>query len=468
MPHDEDAERAVLAAILRENSLVWDVLQYLGAGSEPHGDFPEKQIRSFEKFWHVTLHRTIFAAMVVLCERGEPVDVLTLRAELRDTGKVDPDTGAAEVAAMCEEVHSKAENLAEYLRRMKETWRLRRFALVAMNLTKRAWRHEMSSAEVLKRAEALIAEVSDEPDKRTLVPVAEVFAEQLRKIEQGGEVSPILPTGIEAIDRQNGGIPGSGVTIIGARPSVGKTAFAVSIVNNIAWRQGKAVAVFSLEMNLDEIVGRIACSHSGVDLSNYLAGKIVTRDEGERLARAYNDFAEMRYFVRDKSVSVAQIRADCVRMKMKHGLDVIVVDYFTLIQSARREPRHDLELGRTLQDLKRLGEELNCPVILLSQLNRGIDEYTEPELRHLRETGAAEQDAQAVFFLWRDAGYDENPDSGVVHLKAAKYRNGKANWREQLAFTKFCCRFNTLSRIELADGGRQSVESFGDFPSADY
>lgn len=467
MPHDEDAERAVLAAILRENSLVWDVLQFLGAGSEPHGDFPEKQVRSFEKFWHVTLHRTIFAAMVALCERGEPVDVLTLRAELRDTGKVDPDTGAAEVAAMCEEVHSKAENLAEYLRRMKETWRLRRFALVAMNLTKRAWRHEMSSAEVLKRAEALIAEVSDEPDKRTLVPVAEVFAEQLRKIEQGGEVSPILPTGIAAIDRQNGGIPGSGLTIIAARPSVGKTGFAVSIANNVA-RKGGSVAVFSLEMNIDEIVGRIVCSHAGVDLSNYLTGKVVTRDEGERLVRAYNEFAEMRYFVREKFVSVAQIRADCIRMKTKHGLDLIVVDYLTLIQSARREQRYDLELGRTLQDLIRVGDELKCPVVLLSQLNRSISETEEPELRHIRETGNAEQDAKAVFFLWRDAAYDEHPETGIIHLKAAKYRNGRANWREPLEFTKFCCRFNTLSRIELTDGGRQSVESFGDFPSADY
>jgi replicative DNA helicase len=415
-PQNLEAEQSVLGAILLDNDAINQSIEILIA----------------EDFYRES-HREIFRAMVLLSERNQPVDAITLTDTLRNHGALEAIGGAGYVAELAACVPTAA-NVAHYARIVREKAILRSLASVATEIAGGAYEAPPNVDEFLDEAEHKVFEISERRIRQAFYSMNDLTRESLKLIERLYEKKELVtgvPTGFLDLDRLTAGLQPSDLVIIAARPSMGKTALALNIAAYAAIEAEPRVGVafFSLEMSKEQLVLRMLCAEGRVDSSKARAGFLGERDF-PKLAQAAARLSEAPIFIDDSSdTSPIVLKAKCRRLMRERNanLGLIVVDYLQLMRSARPGESREKEIAEISRSLKALAKELKVPVIALSQLNRQVETRPDrrPLLADLRESGAIEQDADVIAFIYRDEMYHrDSKEPGVAEVIIAKQRNG--------------------------------------------
>ncbi len=435
LPHNLEAERSVLGAILVYNDAFNLAVQVI----QP-ADF------------YRDAHRRIFDKRISLNERNHAIDFVTLKEELARAGELDDVGGPAYIASLADGV-PRATNVEYYSRIVKEKATLRNLIYAANKILTNAYEADQESDLILDEAESAIFSVADDRLKAGFVPMKDLVKESFPKIEQLFEPKRLItgvPTGFEDLDEMTRGLQGGDLVIIAARPSMGKTSLVLNISQHVATQPNLTVGFFSLEMSKESLFIRLLTSVAQIDSHRLMSGAIGQKDYG-RISHALETLSAMRLFIDDSSnIGVLEMRAKCRRLQAEHGLNLIVVDYIQLMSGRGRFENRTLELGSISRSLKGLAKELSVPIIVLSQLSRGPESRSDhrPQLSDLRESGALEQDADLVGLIYRDDVYNKdpnNPDAGTAELIIAKQRNGPTG-TVRLAFLREQTRFANLAR----------------------
>jgi replicative DNA helicase len=415
-PQNLEAEQSVLGAILLENEAINQALEVLTAD-----DFYRES------------HREIFRAMVELSDRNQPVDAITLTDALKTRGALESIGGPAYVAELAATVPTAA-NVAHYARIVREKAVLRSLATIATEIASSAYEAPANVDEFLDEAEHRIFEISERRIRPAFHTMPELTRESLKLLERLYERKELVtgvPTGFEDLDRITAGLQPSDLVVIAARPSVGKTALALNIAAHAAVEADPkiGVAFFSLEMSKEQLVLRLLCSEARVDSARARAGYLGERDF-PKLAQAAARLSEANIFIDDSSdITPIQLKAKCRRLKREraNNLGMVIVDYMQLMRAARPGESREKEIAEMSRSLKALAKELKVPVVALSQLNRQVETRPDrrPLLADLRESGAIEQDADVIMFIYRDEMYHrDSKEPGVAEIIVAKQRNG--------------------------------------------
>ena len=442
LPHNLDAERSVLGAILIRNEAINAATILIDS----------------DDFFRAA-HRVIFDKMVALSERGQAIDLVTLVEELGRSGQLEEVGGAAYVAALTDGV-PRATNVEHYARIIKEKSTRRRLIASANRILTDAYSGEDEADLLLDAAERQIFEIADDSVRSGFVPLSDLVRSSFSTIEalqsQKGLVTGV-PTGFTELDEMTSGLQPSDLVIVAARPSMGKTSFVLNIAQYVGSRPEKmTVGFFSLEMSKEQLFMRLLTSEARIDAHKFRGGYLSDRDWG-RLSEALGVLSDARIFIDDTaSIGVLEMRAKARRLKAEHGLHLIVVDYVQLMQGRGRFENRQLEIASISRSLKALAKELHVPVIALSQLSRAPDTRADhrPLLSDLRESGSLEQDADVVLFIYRPAVYKDRDeeDDGIAEIIIGKQRNGPIG-TVQLAFIN---EFTRFENVEWRD--RQSQE----------
>lgn len=434
LPHNLEAERSVLGAILIHNDAFNLAAEIINAA-----DFFRDA------------HRRIFGKMTALSERNEAVDFVTLKEALAKGGELDEVGGPAYVASLADGV-PRATNVEYYARIVKEKSTLRNLIYAANTILGNAYEADQESDVVLDEAEAAIFAVADDRIKAGFVPMRDLVKESFPKIEQLFEQKRLItgvPTGFVDLDEMTRGFQGGDLVIIAARPSMGKTSLVLNIAQYVAAHPDHTVGFFSLEMSKESLFLRLLTSEAQIDSHRLMSGAIGQKDYG-RISHALETLSAMRLYIDDTAnISALEMRAKARRLRAEHGLSLLVVDYIQLMTGRGRFENRTLELGSLSRSLKGLAKELNVPVVVLSQLSRAPESRSDhhPQLSDLRESGALEQDADVVVLIYRDDAYNRdpnNPDAGTAELIVAKQRNGPTGL-VRLAFLREQTRFANLA-----------------------
>ena len=434
LPHNLEAERSVLGAILVHN----DAFNLAAQVIEP-ADF------------YRDAHRRIFDKMISLNERNHAIDFVTLKEELARAGELDEVGGPAYVASLADGV-PRATNVEYYARIVKEKATLRNLIYAANKILTNAYEADQESDLILDEAESAIFAVADDRLKAGFVAMRDLVKESFPKIEQLFEQKRLItgvPTGFVDLDEMTRGLQGGDLIIIAARPSMGKTSLVLNISQYVATQPNLTVGFFSLEMSKESLFIRLLTSEAQIDSHRLMSGAIGQKDYG-RISHALETLSAMRLYIDDSSnIGVLEMRAKCRRLLAEHGLNLVVVDYIQLMSGRGRFENRTLELASISRSLKGLAKELNVPIVVLSQLSRGPESRADhrPQLSDLRESGALEQDADLVGLIYRDDVYNKdpnNPDAGTAELIIAKQRNGPTG-TVKLAFLREQTRFANLA-----------------------
>jgi replicative DNA helicase len=434
LPHNLEAERSVLGAILVHNDAFNTAAQVIDG-------------RDFYR----DAHRRIFDRMVALSERGEAIDFITLKEELSRGGELEEVGGPAYVASLVDGV-PRATNVEYYARIVKEKATLRNLIYAANKILTNAYEADQESDLILDEAESSIFAVADDRLKAGFVPMRDLVNESFPKIEQLFEHKRLVtgvPTGFVDIDEMTRGLQPGDLVIIAARPSMGKTSLVLNMAQHVAVQAGHTVGFFSLEMSKESLFIRLLTSEAQIDSHRLMSGHIAERDYS-RISHALEQLSSMRLFIDDSAnIGVLEMRAKSRRLQAEHGLSLIVVDYIQLMNARGRYENRTLELASISRSLKGLAKELNVPIVVLSQLSRAPESRSDhrPQLSDLRESGALEQDADVVILIYRDDAYNRdpnNPDAGTAELIVAKQRNGPTGVI-RLAFLREQTRFASLA-----------------------
>lgn len=413
-PQSIEAEESILSTILLDNSTLLDILEIL---------VPEDFYR--------TAHQKIFAAISELFAKAEPVDLVTLNNILREKNQIEEVGGTAYLARLVDTVPS-AINVQHYARIVRDKSSLRRLIAKANDITQHCYADGGDLDNVLDFAEGAIFEISENKHKAAFHPISKIIEKNIDALEerQGNRALVTgVPTGFTRLDHLTSGLQGSDLIILAARPSMGKTAFALNLARNAAIDGNVPVAVFSLEMSMEQLSMRMLCAEARVDSSRLRGGFLNPEDWG-RITDAAGVLSEAPIFIDDSpDISATSIRTKSRRLKMDKDLGVIIIDYLQLMRGRVQTERRDLEISEISRALKLLAKELDVPVVALSQLNRKLEERSDkrPQLSDLRESGALEQDADLVAFIYRDEVYNKdenNPNRGTAEIIIAKQRNG--------------------------------------------
>ncbi|SDC41370.1 primary replicative DNA helicase [Pelagirhabdus alkalitolerans] len=440
-PHNIEAEQAVLGAIFLEPDSMSQASEYL---------MPDDFYRA--------AHQRIFQVMMQLTDKGEPIDLVTVTTALQNGQLLDDVGGVSYLTELAEAVPTAA-NISYYTKIVEEKALLRRLIRTATDIVTESFTKEDEIEEVLSEAEKNILEVSNRKNSGAFKNIKDVLIEAYDNIEQlhlqDGEVTGI-PTGFSDLDHITSGFQRNDLIIVAARPSVGKTAFALNISQNVAINTDENVAIFSLEMGADQLVNRMLCAEGNIDSQRLRTGHLETEDWG-KLTMAMGSLSNAGIFIDDSpGIRVNEIRSKCRRLKQEHGLGMILIDYLQLIQGsgASAKENRQQEVSEISRALKGLARELNVPVIALSQLSRGVEQRQDkrPMMSDLRESGSIEQDADIVGFLYRDDYYDqESEKQNIIEIIISKQRNGPVGTVE-LAFIKEYNKFVDLDhRYNSAD-----------------
>jgi replicative DNA helicase len=434
LPHNLEAERSVLGAILVHNDAFNTAAQVIDG-------------RDFYR----DAHRRIFDRMVALSERGEAIDFITLKEELSRGGELEEVGGPAYVASLVDGV-PRATNVEYYAKIVKEKATLRNLIYAANKILTNAYEADQESDLILDEAESSIFAVADDRLKAGFVPMRELVNESFPKIEQLFEHKRLVtgvPTGFVDLDEMTRGLQAGDLVIIAARPSMGKTSLVLNIAQHVAVQPDHTVGFFSLEMSKESLFIRLLTSEAQIDSHRLMSGHIADRDYS-RISHALEKLSSMRLFIDDTAnIGVLEMRAKSRRLQAEHGLSLIVVDYIQLMSARGRYENRTLELASISRSLKGLAKELNAPIVVLSQLSRAPESRSDhrPQLSDLRESGALEQDADVVVLIYRDDAYNRdpnNPDAGTAELIVAKQRNGPTGI-VRLAFLREQTRFANLA-----------------------
>ncbi len=436
LPHNLEAERSVLGAILLHNEAFT-----LAAEAIDAGDFFRDA------------HRRIFEKMVRLSERGEAIDLVTLKEELTRSGELDEVGGPSYISALVDGV-PRSTNVDHYARIIKEKATLRSLIYSANKILTSAYEAEDEADLILDRAEHAIFAIADKKIRDGFVSLknlAETSLDTIEKLHARKELVTGVPTGFTDLDEMTSGLQGGDLVIVAARPSMGKTSLVINMAQHVGTKTDMTVGIFSLEMSKEQLFLRMLTGEARIDAHRLRGGFLGERDWG-KLSQALGTLSEAKIFIDDTpSIGVLEMRAKCRRLAAEHGLNLVIIDYVQLMQGRGRFENRTLELASISRSLKGLAKELGVPIILLSQLSRAPESRSDhrPQLSDLRESGALEQDADVVIFIFREDMYlDKNAPQteaqGTAELIIAKQRNGPTGI-VKLAFIREYTRFENLA-----------------------
>ena len=435
LPHNLEAERSVLGAILVHNDAF-----NLAA-----------QVIDSQDFYR-DAHRRIFDRMVALNERHDAIDFVTLKEELARAGELDEVGGPAYVAGLADGV-PRATNVEYYARIVKEKATLRNLIYAASKIVTNAYEADQESDLILDEAESAIFAVADDRLKSGFIAMRDLVKDSFPKIEKLFEQKRLItgvPTGFVDLDEMTRGLQGGDLVIVAARPSMGKTSLVLNIAQYVAALGDQVVGFFSLEMSKESLFLRLLTSEAQIDGHRLMSGAIGGNDY-HRISHALEKLNAMKLFIDDTAnIGVLEMRAKSRRLQSEHGLNLLVVDYIQLMSGRGRFENRTLELASISRSLKGLAKELNVPIVVLSQLSRAPEARSDhrPQLSDLRESGALEQDADVVVLIYRDDVYNRDPnspDAGTAELILAKQRNGPTGV-VRLAFLREQTRFANLAQ----------------------
>ncbi len=455
-PAVPEVEMAVLGAMLIEKEAVPKAIELLA---------PEN--------FYLKEHRIIFEAVRNLFEANEPVDTVTLYEELKKNGQIDVVGGAAYLSKLSQNISSAA-NVEYHAKIILEKFILRSLITSTMEIARSAYEGADDAFELLDQAERKIFEITEETLKKTYTPMDRAVRDAMEYIElihDKKRQTFAVPTGFYHMDDLLGGFQRSDLVILAARPSMGKTAFALSLARNAAVDYKIPVAIFSLEMATIQMVIRLICAEARLNAHLVRTGKL-PMDEAHKLTKNIHRLTEAPLYIDDSpSQTVLEIRAKARRLKAEKKIGMIVIDYLQLMSASSKMESREREISHISRSLKALAKELNIPVLALAQLNRAVEARTDkrPQLSDLRESGSIEQDADVVMFIHRPEYYgmkqdaDGNNLEGIAEIIVGKQRNGPTG-EVRLKFFKDYAKFENLELVRHIEDVQYQPTKEEDYP----
>lgn len=412
-PHDTEAEQAVIGSMITDKDAIIAAIEVLKG----------------EDFYRED-NKIIYEAILNLYNRAEPIDIITLKSELSSMGKLEVVGGLEYLAKLSDKVPTTS-NAAKYIKIVEEKALLRNLIKTANDIIKLGYDETQDVEILMDQAEKKIFDTIQSKNQKGYSSIKDILVDTFTQLEQLYNQKQHItgvPTGFADLDNKTAGLHGSELILIAARPAMGKSAFALNLATYAATRGNTPVAIFSLEMSKEQMANRILCSEAMVDSNKVRTGKI-DDEEWEKLAYASGILSEAKIFIDDTpGISVMEIRAKCRKLSLEQGIGLVVIDYLQLIQgSGKRGASREQEISEISRSLKILAKEINVPVVALSQLSRAVEQRPDhrPMLSDLRESGAIEQDADIVMFLYRDDYYNEDSDKkNIAEVILAKHRAG--------------------------------------------
>ena len=414
-PQDIDAEESLLSAVFINNDCLQDILEILRPDDFYKG-----------------AHQKIYEAVIDLALKDEPADLVTVANRLKEKDELEKIGGATYLASISDTA-PVAVNAVHYANIIKEKSSLRQLISVSSGIIQKCMEDQGNFEDIMDAAESDIFKLSDKKTKSIFKPLGELININIDQLEeQQGNASGLsgLSTGYQRLNKITSGLQKSDLIILAARPSMGKTAFALNIARNVALDERKSVAIFSLEMSNEQLSMRLLTSEARID-SNRLRTGFITPEDWQGATDAAGILNEMPIFIDDTpNITAMEVRTKSRKLHQKEGgLGLIIIDYLQLMKPPFKSDRRDLEIAEISRSLKALAKELSVPIIALSQLNRMLEQRSDkrPMLSDLRESGALEQDADIVAFIYRDEVYNKEPDNpkkGMAEIIIAKNRNG--------------------------------------------
>ncbi len=434
-PHSIEAEQSVLGAMILDKEAINEAIEII----RPDDFYKEANAEIYE-------------AIITLFNKNEPVDLITLSEELKRRGTLENIGGVTYLANLSSGVATTA-NTKYYCKIVEEKSILRKLIKSSNEIMGKAYEDSEDVNVIIEKAEKEIFDITQGTQREGFSPISEVLLDSFAKIEemaanQGGLTG--LTTGFIDLDNNLSGLQNSDLILLAARPSMGKTAFGINIATNSALKAKANVAIFSLEMSKEQLVQRMIAATAHVDLQKIISGRL-TEDEWLQIINSMGPLSQANIFIDDTAgISLMEMKAKCRKLKMEKGLDLILIDYLQLMQMEGYKENRQQEISAISRGLKGLAKEMNCPVIALSQLSRAPELRSDhrPILSDLRESGAIEQDADVVLFLYRDEYYNEDSEKkNIGELIIAKHRNGPTGtielvWKKE--FTKFLNKENFI------------------------
>ncbi|MEE0516025.1 MAG: replicative DNA helicase [Emergencia sp.] len=413
-PHNTEAEKSVLGSAMLSKDALADVIDVVAP----------------EDFYDAA-HKEIFEVMVELFRNNVSVDIVTVCEELNKRKSLQMVGGRAYIASLSSFAPSSV-NAAEYAKIVAEKSSIRRLIKTAEDIREKGYEETMDAADILDYAEKGIFEIAQKGQKNDFAPIKEVLIENIAMIDaaiqtQGQVVG--LPTGFKRLDEVTSGLHRSDLVIIAARPAMGKTAFVLNIAQNTAVKSGATVLIFSLEMSKAQLGQRLLAMESRVEMQKLKTGNI-ERNDWDRINMALDSLSKTNLHIDDTpGISLLEMKNKCRRLKAEKGLDLVIIDYLQLMKGeGKASDSRQQEISNLSRYLKLLAREMDCPVLVLSQLSRAAEQRQDhrPILSDLRDSGAIEQDADMVIFLYRDDYYnpDDSEKPGVCEVNIAKHRSG--------------------------------------------
>ncbi len=412
LPHSLEAEQSVIGSMILDRDAILIASEILTSE-----DFYQKQ------------YGAVFDAMVELCNEGKPVDLVTLQNRLKEKN-LPPDISSMEYVRELLQTVPTSANVRYYADIVSEKAILRRLIKANEEVENACYLQNESCAEILEEAEKKLFQALNRRDTGEYVPIQQIVLNAIDNIERASRVSGSItgiPTGFTDLDYKTSGLHASDLVLVAARPSMGKTAFVLNMAQRIAKRGDAAVAIFSLEMSREQLANRLLAMESHVDAQKLRSGNLSAED-WSKLVEGANIIGSSRLIIDDTpGISVAELRSKCRKYKLEHDLGVIMIDYLQLMSGSGRTDSRQQEISEISRSLKALARELDVPVIALSQLSRAVEQRPDhrPMLSDLRESGAIEQDADVVMFIYRDDYYHKDTEKkGIAEIIIAKQRNG--------------------------------------------
>ncbi len=436
LPHSIEAEQSVLGAMILDKEAINEAIEII----RPDDFYKEANAEIYE-------------AIITLFNKNEPVDLITLSEELKRRGGTLENIGGVTYLANLSSGVATTANTKYYCKIVEEKSILRKLIKSSNEIMGKAYEDSEDVNVIIEKAEKEIFDITQGTQREGFSPISEVLLDSFAKIEemaanQGGLTG--LTTGFIDLDNNLSGLQNSDLILLAARPSMGKTAFGINIATNSALKAKANVAIFSLEMSKEQLVQRMIAATAHVDLQKIISGRL-TEDEWLQIINSMGPLSQANIFIDDTAgISLMEMKAKCRKLKMEKGLDLILIDYLQLMQMEGYKENRQQEISAISRGLKGLAKEMNCPVIALSQLSRAPELRSDhrPILSDLRESGAIEQDADVVLFLYRDEYYNEDSEKkNIGELIIAKHRNGPTGtielvWKKE--FTKFLNKENFI------------------------
>lgn len=428
LPYSREAEMAVIGGVITNPDSIADAAEIISA----------------EDFYFVN-NQEIFAAVIDMFNENKPIDMVTVADELQKTNRFEVAGGIEYLRNVAADV-TTSQNITYYSHIIREKSMLRALINKTTEISNIAYEAADEPEKILDRAEQMIQEVSSSRESNDLQHISGILVNTYQQLiensqSKGGITG--IPTGFDELNRRTGGFHGGELILIAGRPGMGKSSFAVNIAEHVSFSEKRCVAIFNLEMPREQIVSRILCSQAMVNSIKMRTGDL-DGDDWLKLGEVVPKLSSAPMYIDDTAtITVSQIRAKCKRLKQTKDLALIVIDYLQLMQSGQKSESRQNEIADISRSLKVLAKELDVPVIALSQLSRASEKRPDkrPMLSDLRESGAIEQDADMVMFLYRDEYYNENSDDkGLAECIVAKHRSGetgmfKLGWKGE--YTKF-------------------------------